>query len=194
MQQAPNSTDPGIGRAVEAPPEETLSTSPEWRRRRVGVQVVGIVAAVVLVVALLLWFFVSVPYINRTQTDEHGTVSVFLWVAAIGATVIGIASLLWCYARYATAEREFQERLDRERTERLRAARDEAVPAAEAKLTRLVDANRALLDEYQKPVRAQARTSYTFAQIAIFVGLVVLVAGVLITRAGMTPGALNAGA
>jgi hypothetical protein len=148
--------------------------SPEWRRRRVQGTILAALAALGAFASLILW-------VNLLDDYYGGGVSSALWVASITTTVVTGVVATTLYARWATALGEFQDRGDRERSAELRAERDEAAPATEEELTRLVNANRALLDEYQRPVRAQARTSYTYAQIAICVGLVVLVSGIVIT-------------
>jgi len=67
--------------------------------------------------------------------------------------------------------------------EKLRRKLQEELPQTDQKLQRLIDANRALLDKYQEPVRRQAHTSYAYAQAAITVGLLVLLVGAGITIA-----------
>ena len=163
----------------------SFKTSPEWRRRAVGLNIIAILGGLSGLAMLALWTAYGGSFWNdagaRTPSSDP------LLVASIATSVAFLALALTWYGRRASAVAAYRERLDRERSERLRAERDAAIPEAEEELTRLLSANRALLDEYQRPVRAQARTSYAFGQIAIFVGLVVLLAGVAVTLVANDP-------
>jgi MFS family permease len=170
------------------PPPE-LRGSAEYRRRSVARGIIAAVGLVSLAASVVLGLAVLLYWVDRVADYEGRSVPLALWLpAALAPVITGVLALVW-HGLHASAVRDFEERREQERKEALRAARDEALPAAEAELTRLVTANRALLDEYQRPVRAQARTSYTFAQGAIFVGLLVLVGGVIITLTANDPSA-----
>jgi len=179
---------PGDGQSVAPANAKAFRDSPEWRRRRAGLHIIAILGVLCAGAAILLWpAFVASPYDEMGDRTEQP--STLLLVASIAASVVFLVLALTWYGLRVSTVAAYQDRLDRERSERLRAERDAAAPDAEAELTRLLSANRALLDEYQRPVRAQARTSYTFGQIAICVGLVVLLAGVAVTLAADDPSA-----
>ena len=135
--------------------------------------VLGGMAGVATVV-LWAWIFNAQVEENAYSTDPSG-VPTITWIAAAVAGVAAIALGLVLFVQREAARRKFEERLEQEQREQLRADRDEQISPGE--LGELLAANRALLDEYQKPVRAQARTSYLYAQIAILIGLAVLVIG-----------------
>lgn len=156
--------------------------SPELRKRRVVLNIGAVLGALSGIAVIILWMNVADQY-------DSVDVSTGLWVASIATSVLFLVVVLTCYAFWASALGAYQDRLDRERSERLRKERDAASPEAEAELTRLLSANRALLDDYQGPVRARARTSYTFGQMAIFVGLIVLLVGVVVTLVANEPSA-----
>lgn len=175
------STAPLQTRPDAEPTGRRFNESPEFRRQNVRRKVVGIVGLLIGVIAALLWLAILYGIAEAAGRSETYILHWELLLATIIPTVLGLAlGLLW-YGSLEGAKRDYEERLDRERTDQLRAARDAALPVGEAKLARLLSANRDLLDEYQRPVRRQARTSYTFAQIAIFVGLLLLIGGVVIT-------------
>jgi hypothetical protein len=158
--------------------------SPEWRRRRVLSNIVAVLGALCAVAAVILWANVA----DNWGSFEY-PVTTALWISSISTSVAALVlGLIW-YARWATAVGAFRDRLDQERADAFRVARDAVAPQAEGELTRLLEANRALLDDYQRPVRAQARTSYTLSQVAIVVGLLVLLAGVGVTLAASSPSA-----
>lgn len=155
--------------------------SAEWRRRRVASNIVTVLAILCATATAILWANVASRWGSWDDPVTPG-----LWAASIATSVAAFTLALVWYARWATAVGAFRDRLDQERAEALRAVRDAAAPRIEGELTQLLEANRALLDDYQRPVRAQARTSYLLSQVAIVIGLLVLLAGIGITLAANT--------
>jgi hypothetical protein len=131
---------------------------------------------------LALW---SEVLSKSTEGSYNGVapISTGLWTASVSTTVVALALSLTIYARWAIAVGAYHDRLDQERGDQLRGLRDKASPQAGTELTHLLETNRALLDDYQRPVRAQARSSYTLSQVAIIAGLLVLAAGIIVTLA-----------
>jgi hypothetical protein len=154
---------------------EAYRNIPELRAIRVSQQVTAILLGVGVIATTGLWLIVT------AKSDGYVPISTTLWmITALTTLVTSILGLVG-FARHGVARRKYEERLEQETREKLRAERDDTVAPGE--LTELLAANRALLDAYQRPVRAQARTSYTYSQRAIFAGLVVLVTGVGIVLA-----------
>jgi hypothetical protein len=151
--------------------------------------VLGFLGVTSGIAAAALWLVVLNRWLSPEEVDRD------LWVATLSTTVASVVFGLLAYAVHATALGEYEDRRDRQRAEEARAARDALLGMGETELTRLLTANRELLDEYQKPVRRQARTSYLAAQIATFVGLGILVAGTTIILAlGESSARLGVGA
>jgi hypothetical protein len=149
------------------------------------------VGALGLATSLVFWLAMLNSYFNGDYEDAfddsgdlvtHGP-TVAHWLAASLTLVAVIALGLVWYARRESARLAFIERVEAEKRDALRAAQDARAPANEQDIVALVNANRALLDEYQAPVRRQARTSYTYSQIAIFAGLTALLIGVAVVLA-----------
>jgi hypothetical protein len=162
--------------------------SAEYRQKRARFHIACALAILALVASIVLWVLTWQWATSWGKfTDEFGhTYYSFpnaLWIAAtVTSAFFGVAAL-FAYAVRAVALRDDEDRVDRERAAVLREERDRAAPASGTELAHLLEANRALLDEYQQPVRRQARTSYLAGQIAIFVGLGVLLLGVALTLA-----------
>ncbi|TMK58364.1 MAG: hypothetical protein E6G51_02885 [Actinobacteria bacterium] len=155
---------------------EEWAASPELRAVRSRIRVLAVLGGMAGVATVVLWAWIFNAQVeeNAYSTDPSG-VPTITWIAAAVAGVAAIALGLVLFVQREAARRKFEERLEQEQREQLRADRDEQISPGE--LGELLAANRALLDEYQKPVRAQARTSYLYAQIAILIGLAVLVIG-----------------
>jgi hypothetical protein len=157
---------------------EKWITSPELRAVRTRVRAMAFLMAIIGLAALFLWAWILNSQLeDNSFSNNPSEVSTITWIVASLAGITGIALGLALFVQRETARRKFEERLEQEQREQLRADRDEQISPGE--LGELLAANRALLDEYQKPVRAQARTSYLYAQIAILIGLAVLVIGAL---------------
>ena len=171
---------------------ETWRTSPERRKQAVYLEIMAFLACAAVVGTGLLWVYFSTryelpPYPTAEELADLGMSRSqipipppWLWAGVFGMPVLALGLGLASYARWRIARGAFLDRKDEARQADLRVARDDVVPEPESELVRLVNANRALLDEYQRPVRAQARTSYVYSQVAILVGLIVLVAGAMI--------------
>jgi hypothetical protein len=157
--------------------------SPERRRRSVSQGIIAFLAVLSGGAGVVIWLAildVVLGYNDQGVATGAEDVTGVAWAAGVVAALASLVLGLTWYARRGIARREYADRRDQEERERLRAVFQDASEEAETELTRLLGANRALLDEYQKPVRAQARTSYAYSQVALLVGLVVLVFGVVI--------------
>jgi hypothetical protein len=159
----PSQTPPGDAE----PTVSGFHQSPEFRRQKVRRSILGILAIGSGVIAALVILF--------AVRKEDETYLIQPW-SLLGSLIPFALGLAW-YASLEIAKREYEDRVESERAEKLRAARDEALPESEAELALRLSANRDVLNAYQEPVRARARTSYVFAQIATAVGLIVLLAG-----------------
>lgn len=157
---------------------EKWAAAPELRAVRARLRVLAVLGGIAGVAAVFLWVWILGTQLEETSySNESSGVSSITWIVASVLGVVATALGLVLFAQREAARRKFEERLEQEQREHLRADRDEQISPGE--LGELLAANRALLDEYQKPVRSQARTSYLYAQIAILVGLAVLVSGVI---------------
>lgn len=157
--------------------------SPEWRAVRVWQQILWFLTVLGTAAAVMLWMAIMSESLEAGYQER--SVSTALWVVASLVTVCASCVALGAFAQRGVARRKFEDRIEQERREELRANRDKQVEPGE--LGDLMSANRALLDEYQKPVRAQARTSYVYGQVAIFVGFGVLVVGVALVLLADSP-------
>jgi hypothetical protein len=164
----------------EPPPHEVkerFRQSREYRHAFTTLVVLAIFTGVFLITSLAS--FVSV----LGKSDSSFDFDRRWWLLPACSAAIGLLLAVLIFVRWSIANREWEDRLDDEEKENLRRTLEEQLPQTDQKLQRLIDANRALLDKYQEPVRKQARTSYAYAQGAITVGLVVLLVGAAITVA-----------
>lgn len=161
----------------ELPRAESFRRSPELREHLVERRVLIVVGGVALVATGWLWTAIW-------QANDWGDDSpVAVWLSAGLTSLTAFVVALWLVARYSAAERDFRDRLDADSRSFARAELDEVAVRGPEELLSLLDANRAVLDEYQRPVRSQARSSYRFAQIAASAGVLVLIAGFAATLA-----------
>jgi hypothetical protein len=192
------SADAVRGRSQSDAPE--LFAQPEnlranWRasleRARIAPSqnIVAAVGAVSLVVSVILWgtmasanmegkYVDSEDYTGKI-TERSPTIAHWLSASLLLATAC-VLGVVW-YARRESARLAVRERLDAGRRRQLRDVQDRTARSTEGGIIDLVDANRALLDAYQIPVRRQARTSYTYSQVAIGAGFSSLIIGVIVT-------------
>ena len=131
-------------------------------------------------VSLLTALFSSIFVVDDSESFDFDR---RWWLLPACSAALGLLLAVLIFVRWSIANREWEDRLDDEEKENLRRKLEEQLPQTDQKLQRLIDANRALLDKYQEPVRKQARTSYAYAQGAITVGLLVLLVGAGITVA-----------
>ena len=157
--------------------KERFRQSREYRHALTTLVVLGIFTGVSLLTAL----FSSIFVVDDSESFDFDR---RWWLLPACSAALGLLLAVLIFVRWSIANREWEDRLDDEEKENLRRKLEEQLPQTDQKLQRLIDANRALLDKYQEPVRKQARTSYAYAQGAITVGfLLVLLVGAGITVA-----------
>jgi hypothetical protein len=167
--------------------QERWEGSAEWRAIRVWQQILKAVVIVGGAAAFIFWLAILA---NGFENNPEESVPIAVWIVAGALTVVTAVLGVVTFAQRGLARTKFEDREDEERRTRLRAARDDKVDTG--RLGELMKANRELLDEYQRPVRTQARTSYIYGQAAIFLGLIVLLAGAgLVLTTNSTSGRIS---
>jgi hypothetical protein len=151
--------------------------SKEWRA--------GAQRRFVFKTVLVISTLATAALVPLTATVWNGATTA--WVAAGMAALVSVSSYVGIWTSAISAHRAYLDRQDDEAQQEAR-ERLRNVPSApmgarggsrhrDEELRQRIAANDAVLKSYQDPVRRQARTSYTYAQAALAVGFITLVAG-----------------
>jgi MFS family permease len=150
-------------------------SSPERARARTQYLVYGVVGIglAYLGVALL-----ALQFVREWLATNFSIPFAVSNLIGLGCVVAGIAILLIAYARLSTAHAKFEEASRREYQEAVDTAIGEVQGSGD--LLGLMNANRKQMDAYDSLARSQASFSYRTSQIAMGVGLALIVSGVII--------------
>lgn len=173
------SSDGAADAAIPPATWEAFWSSPEARRDR-PLNVIVLTLALLSAVSAFFWIMGTGEGFQDTDYDRSNIV-VITQAALLGLG--GFFSLVLAY-RVLVGMRAFEERVDEERRSAAERALDDL--ALESALIELLRRNRKVLSEYQAPVRRQAVTSYTYSQVAMAVGLIVIVGGIIAVLATPT--------
>ena len=152
---------------------------PESRERReLEASIVVLRPIIGLAVVVAVVFFV----VAASKFDTEKTASTSTWLGCVVPGAIAGLLSLTLLNRYTVRRNRFFDRIDREQQEAAERERAKTLGTTthDSVLGRLLEANRDVLRAYQEPVRRQAESSYLFAQIALAIGLCVLIAGILL--------------